>query len=154
LEVTREVALLASKAAAERQAENVALLELKGLTVVADYFLVASGQTGRQVKAIAEHIEETLEKSGIRLLHREGLTGARWALLDYGGLVCHIFSRMDRDFYGLDRFWGDAPRVPILTVGPGGEQAASALDTVRPESLSPKAKRGTSGRPPRRPSSA
>lgn len=147
MEVTREVALLASRAAEERQAENVALLELKGLTVVADYFLVASGQTGRQVKAIAEHIEETLEKSGIRVLHREGLANARWALLDYGGLVCHIFSRMDRDFYGLDRFWGDAPRVPTLTGGPGAEQAASALDSSRPESPSPKAKR----RPPRRP---
>ena len=142
MEVTREVALLASRAAEERQAENVALLELKGLTVVADYFLVASGQTGRQVKAIAEHIEETLEKSGIRVLHREGLANARWALLDYGGLVCHIFSRMDRDFYGLDRFWGDAPRVPTLTTGgPGAEQAASALDSGRPESPGPKAKR-------------
>ncbi len=121
MEVTRELALLATRAAEERKAEDVTLLELKGLTLVADYFLIASGDTGRQVKAIAEHIEETLVKAGLRLLHREGLENARWVLLDFGGLVCHVFNRTDRDFYNLDRLWGDAPRV-----WPGAQDAAAA----------------------------
>lgn len=111
MEVTRELALRAREAAEERKADDVALLDLKGLTLVADYFLIASATTGRQVRGIAEHIEEVMRQAGLRLLHKEGLENARWILLDFGGLVCHIFSRAERDFYSLERLWGDAPRL-------------------------------------------
>jgi len=90
---------------------GVVVLDLKGLTLVADYFLIASGESRRQVKAIAEHVEETMARAGVKLLHREGGETGRWVLLDFGGLVCHVFSRADREFYALERFWGDAPRL-------------------------------------------
>jgi len=130
LEVTQELALLGTRAAEERKADNVLLLDLKGLTLVADYFLIASGDTGRQVKAIAEHIEKTFTKEGLKLLHKEGLENARWILLDFGGIVCHIFSKADREFYGLERFWGDAGRVACPN--PPGESSG-------PESSGPAA---------------
>jgi len=113
LEVTRDLAILATRAAEERKASNVLLLDLRGLTLLADYFLIASGDSQRQVRAIAEHLEETLGRARLRLLHREGFEKARWVLLDFGGLVCHIFNPADRDFFGLERFWGDAQRVPL-----------------------------------------
>lgn len=126
MEVSRELALRAREAAEERKADDVALLDLKGLTLVADYFLIASGTSGRQVKGIAEHIEETMRQAGLRLLHKEGVENARWLLLDFGGLVCHIFSRAERDFYSLERLWGDAPRVEAATVaGQSGRERPS-----------------------------
>jgi ribosome-associated protein len=131
LEVSLDLALLATRAAEERKAENVLLLELKGLTVVADYFLIADGDSARQVKAIADHIDETLTEAGLRLLHREGWQNAKWVLLDFGGIVCHIFSRADRDFYGLERFWGDAPKLwPARAVSgtPARGEVAPAAD--------------------------
>lgn len=120
MEVTREAALLASQAAEELKARDVLLLDLKGLTLVADYFLIASGDSARHVKSIAEHVEETLAAAGFRLLHREGFERARWVLLDFGGIVCHVFCQADRDFYGLERFWGDAGRVSTRTPARAG----------------------------------
>ncbi len=116
---SRDIALLALRAAEERKAKDLVLLDLAERTLIADYFLIASGDTARQVKAVAEHIEDTLVRAGTRLLHREGLENAKWVLLDFGGVVCHVFSKADRDFYGLERFWGDAPRV----FSPSGEPA-------------------------------
>ena len=124
MEVTRELARLATQAAEDRKAQDVLLLELKGLTLVADYFLIASGDSSRQVRAIAEHIDETLSGAGLRLRHCEGMEAAKWVLLDYGGIVCHVFNRVDREFYGLERFWGDAPRL----YPPERGEAAAAAD--------------------------
>jgi ribosome-associated protein len=106
------LAALATQAAEERKATDVLLLDLRGLTLIADFFLIASGASHRQVRAIAENIEESLSKAGMRLLHREGFESARWVLLDFGDIVCHVFNPADREFFGLERFWGDAPRVP------------------------------------------
>jgi ribosome-associated protein len=148
LEVSRELALLARQAAEELKAENVLLLELKGLTVVADYFLVCGGDSSRQVKAIADHIDDTLTQAGLRLLHREGMGNAKWVLLDFGGIVCHIFSRADRDFYGLDRFWGDAPRIWSMSSdggAPGREKVASSAAATERRGRRPQA--GESLRP-------
>ena len=111
-ETTRELAVLAIQAAEERKAVDVLLLDLRGLTLIADYFLIASGSSHRQVRAIADNIEEVLTKAGLKLLHREGFEAARWLLLDFGGIVCHIFNPADREFFGLERFWGDAVRLP------------------------------------------
>lgn len=159
MEVDRDLALLATRAAEERKADNVLLLELKGLTVVADYFLIASGGSVRQVRAIAEHLEEALSAAGLRLRHREGLESAKWVLLDFGGLVCHIFSHADRDFYGLERFWGDAPRVdaPQGAEGaPTGDESGATAEALRARVVRPRASRGSrpgaSSGPPRPPS--
>ncbi len=139
MEVTRELALLATQAAEERKAENVLLLDLKGLTLVADYFVVASGDSTRQVRAIADHIDETLSKAGLRRLHREGINQGKWALLDFGGIVCHVFNRVDRDFYGLERFWGDAQRLypPASERSPRETVVSAAEGDFRRASVKP-----------------
>jgi len=152
LEVTRQLATLATQAAEDRKAENVLLLDLKSLTLVADYFVIASGDSSRQVRAIAEHIDETLSKAGLRLLHREGLDHAKWVLLDFGGIVCHIFNRVDRDFYGLERFWGDAPRIG--SPGSGKEsrsEAAMAVDGATRRASAKPPKSAKPAKPARRP---
>lgn len=138
MEVTRDVALLATQAAEQRKAASVLLLDLRGLTLVSDFFMIASGTSSRQVKAIAEHVEKTLLKAGLRLLHREGFEAARWVLLDFGGLVCHVFNQADRDFYGLERFWGDAPRLWPAAPGADAETLRELAPTVLKRSSSRK----------------
>ncbi len=154
MEVTRELATLATQAAEDRKAENVLLLDLKGLTLVADYFVIASGDSARQVRAIAERVDEVLSKAGLRLLHREGLDKAKWVLLDFGGIVCHIFNRVDRDFYGLERFWGDAPRIgPSDSGKEARSEAAMAADGFDRRASAKPAKPSKRKRPEAPPSS-
>jgi len=84
---------------------------LKGLTIIADYFVICSGQSSIQVKAIVDHIEETLKKDSIRPLRVEGIRFAHWALMDYGDVIVHVFESGTRDYYGLEKLWLDAPRL-------------------------------------------
>ena len=87
------------------------LLDLRGLTSLADYFLVCSGDSDRQVRAIAEAVDASLSKLGIEPFSVEGMESSSWVLMDYSDLVIHIFRPETRSFYGLDRLWGDAPRM-------------------------------------------
>jgi len=91
----------------------VVILSLRELTIMTDYFLVASAETTIQVRAIAEGIIEALEKQGVNYLRREGWEDARWVLIDYGDLVVHVFIRADREYYDLERLWGDAARLSV-----------------------------------------
>jgi len=84
---------------------------MRGLTVVTDYFVICSGQSVPQVRAITRGIEEALEQEGVRPQRREGVDSARWVLLDFGGVVVHVFHHADREYYDLERLWADAPRV-------------------------------------------
>jgi ribosome-associated protein len=83
------------------------------LSSVADYFVIASAGADVQLRAIAERIEEGLEEVGERVWNHEGITGGQWIVLDYVDVVCHLFLREKRDFYQLERLWGDAPRVAV-----------------------------------------
>lgn len=100
---------MAAHAGGEKKAEDVVILDMREVTLVADYFLILSGNSRPQVKAIADHVEERLEAVAARPLRREGYGAGRWVLLDYGGLVVHVFHEQDRAFYALERLWGDAP---------------------------------------------
>ena len=102
---------LAVAAADGRQAIDLRVLELRSVSDFTDYFLIASGASLRQVQAIAEAIEETLGRRGVKAHHVEGATQGRWVLLDYGDFVAHIFDRDRRDFYRLEDIWSDAPDV-------------------------------------------
>ena len=104
---------MAWQAADAKQAVDPVILDLSRLTSVAHYFLVTHGNSDRHVRAIAEHIEEELGKKRISLWHKEGIREGRWVLLDYGSLIAHIFHRELREFYGLERLWGNAPHVKI-----------------------------------------
>lgn len=106
-----ELALLAARAAEDKKARDVLVMEMREFTPVTDYFVLASGQTPIQVRAISDHVEEEASRRGVRLLHREGYDRGRWVLLDYGDVVVHLFCEEERKFYALERLWGDAPVV-------------------------------------------
>ena len=101
----------AISAAQEKQAEDVILLDLAGLGAFTDYFVICSGFSSRQLEAICDEIEEQLGRNGVRLLHREGKAGSDWMLLDFGGVVVHVFTENARRFYDLERLWRAARRV-------------------------------------------
>lgn len=111
---SKEWAILAAKAAAEKKAENVMAIEVAELLVVTDYFVIATGRTNIQVRAIADQVEETLlESERIKPIGREGADEGKWILLDYGDIVVHVFQPAERNFYRLEKLWGDAPRVEL-----------------------------------------
>lgn len=115
------VARLAARAALDKRAVDLVVLDLQGMSSLADFFLVCTGRSIAQMDTIAEAIAVTLRAEGIRVRHREGTAESGWLLLDYGDVVMHIFGEEPRAFYGLERLWGDAP---VLSV----ERGASSRD--------------------------
>jgi ribosome-associated protein len=97
----------------DKKAKNVLILDLKGLTTIADYFVVCSGESTTQVKAITELIEEKFDEAGIKPLGIEGLNYRHWVLMDYGDVIVHIFEEETRAYYELEKLWIDAKRVQI-----------------------------------------
>jgi ribosome-associated protein len=103
----------AVRAAFEKKAQHVTVMDLRPGQAFTDAFVICSGQTSRQVKAIVESIEEALRQEHIRPSHVEGLERAEWVLLDYFDFVVHVFTPETRAFYGLERLWGSAEVVEI-----------------------------------------
>jgi ribosome-associated protein len=108
---------LAARAARAKKAQDLVALDLRELGAVCDYFLLCSGASGPQVRAIAENVEDVLREAGARPWHVEGLEGRRWVLLDYIEVVVHVFDEKTRDYYLLDRLWGDARSVDLGVEG-------------------------------------
>ena len=108
-----EKALLCTRFALDRKAYDLELLEVTKLTSVADYFLICTGRSDTQVRAIAEHIQESLAKEGVRPLALEGFSRGQWVLMDYGDVVVHVFYQPIRGFYDLEGLWMKAPRVSL-----------------------------------------
>jgi ribosome-associated protein len=106
-------ALECTRAALERKAYDLVVLETTKLTSIADYFVICSGRSDTQVQAIAEAVRDHLESLGVRALSAEGVERGQWALLDYGDVVVHVFQVPVRAFYDLDRLWARAPRVAL-----------------------------------------
>ncbi len=109
----KEFALLAAEAASDKKAADLVVMEVTGQMVVTDYFVIATGGTDRQVRTIAEEVEDRLRDAGLRVKGREGESEAKWVLLDFGDVVVHVFQPAEREFYRLERLWSDAPRVPL-----------------------------------------
>jgi ribosome-associated protein len=103
-EVARAVDLLFA-----RKAQNVTLLDLRGISSATDWFVIATGTSDTHVSAISDHVIEELKMVGPRPMNVEGLRGGRWVLVDYFDFVVHVFHPAARDFYQLERLWGDAP---------------------------------------------
>lgn len=97
----------------DKKAHDIVAMEVGELTSVADYFVIGSASSSTQVKAIADEIEEKMEKAGFRAVHREGYNSAMWILLDYSDIVCHIFNDETRKFYDIERLWSDAKKLDI-----------------------------------------
>jgi ribosome-associated protein len=109
----------AVQAALDKKAQDVVVLDLRHTPAFTDFFLVCSGQNQRQVHAIADAIEETLKGAKIRPSHIEGYDRAEWVLMDYFTFIVHIFTPQMRDFYSLERLWGDAERIAVSDDGKG-----------------------------------
>ncbi len=110
---TLELLRSAAQAAVAKKAHEPLALDLRELDGVCDYFFICSGSSEVQVKAIAEHVEDSLRERGARPWHVEGLAGRRWVLLDYVEIVVHVFHEKTREYYMLDRLWGDARSVDL-----------------------------------------
>lgn len=107
----KTLALLIKESASDKKAENPIVLDLAKVTNVARYFVIAHGNSDRHVRAMADHVIEAAKQKGIRLLHHEGLTDGLWILLDFGSVIAHLFHKNTREYYGLERLWGDAPQL-------------------------------------------
>ena len=117
-EVTSAVA-----AALDKKASDIVVLDLRHTPAFTDFFVVCSGQNSRQVKAIADNIEDTLRQAGVRPAHVEGYDRAEWILMDFFTLIVHVFAPQKRDFYGLERLWGDAIRIEMADDAPAPRSA-------------------------------
>ena len=102
------------------KAENILTIPLRGKSTMADYMIVASGTSSRQVAAMAEHIEFKLKQNKIAILGLEGLRQADWVLIDANDVIVHLFRPEVREFYGLERMWADGAAEEIITVGTDG----------------------------------
>ncbi len=112
---------VAALAAADKKAENVIALDVSERLVLTDVFLVASAANERQVSSIVDEIEAKLHGEGVKAIRREGVSQARWVLLDFGDIIVHIQHEEDREFYALERLWSDCPTVPLPDLGPADE---------------------------------
>jgi ribosome-associated protein len=113
-------AALAQRAAQillDNKANDVVMLDLRGVTDMTDFFIIASGTSDTHVRSLGDHVLEDLKKEGARAHHVEGLTQGRWALLDYVDVVVHVFHPTLRNFYQLERLWSDAEVVPVESQG-------------------------------------
>ena len=112
-ETTLRNAQRAAQIILDTKGSDVLLLDLKDVTDMTDFFVIASGTSDTYVRSTAQRVEEELRKEGLRVHHEEGLQQGRWALLDFVDFVVHIFHPTMRQFYQLERLWGDAKEVPV-----------------------------------------
>ncbi len=101
-------------AVSDKQAIDIVLLDVRGMCSFADYFVICSSDSGRQIKAIYEEVEHTLKKEGILPHHREGTTDSGWLLIDFGDIIVHIFAPSEREYYQLDKLWSKA--IPVVRI--------------------------------------
>jgi ribosome-associated protein len=116
LEKIKDLVKLIAEACEDEKAIDITVLNVHDLTVLADYFVIASGRSVIQVRSIVEHIEELLEAAGVRPLRRAGHGEGKWVVLDYGSIIVHVFRQEEREYYNLENLWGDAQ---VLEFGSG-----------------------------------
>lgn len=102
----------------DKKATDVLILHVAKLTSVADYLVLGSAESDRQTRAIADHVDGILSQAGSGPLSIEGKASSQWVLMDFGDVVVHIFRQDARQYYGLERLWADAKRVPVTTKAP------------------------------------
>lgn len=107
----RELAKIACHALSEKKAEDIRVIEISEISVLADYFIIASGGNQNQIQAMVDAVDEELAKAGHHAKQVEGNQNSSWILMDYGDIIVHIFSREDRLFYDLERIWRDGRQI-------------------------------------------
>lgn len=108
---SREMARLIVDSLVDGKAEDTVLLDITEQSVLAEFFIISSGTTDRQVRALAERVTEKLAEAGIRPIRTEGLADARWVVLDFNGVMVHLFTPFERRFYNLEELWSEATTV-------------------------------------------
>lgn len=104
------------KALDDKRAEDIVILNMKNISLLADYFIICHGNSDRQIQAIAREVKEKAEENGFDVRRIEGYDSARWILIDLGDMVVHVFNKEERQFYNLERLWGDAPQIEVPSV--------------------------------------
>lgn len=112
---SKKKAITIARLCLDKKAKDTIVLDMKGLTSFTDYFVICSGETTTQIRAIAEYVEESLRKIGRKLkpLSIEGFRFSHWVLMDYSDVILHIFEEDTRQYYKLENLWLDAPRIPV-----------------------------------------
>lgn len=100
----------------DKKAINIKMLDIRELTTMADFFIVCSGNSTTQIKAIADEVNEEMSKQGVKPIGREGFATASWVLIDYGDVIVHVFNHESRDFYSIEHLWADAKEVDISDI--------------------------------------
>ena len=106
-----EIACLCARAADQRKAENVMVLDVRKISSVTDFFVIASGQVEQHLKAIRDEVDEKLHEAGVKARAVDGFPMSQWVVMDYTDVLVHIFAEKTREFYALEKLWGDAPVI-------------------------------------------
>ena len=110
---SEEKAGLVARAADAKKARDLVLLDLRGLTLMADYFIICCGTSTTHVRTLADSVNEMMKQHGMGGIRVEGYDSAQWVLMDYGDVVVHVMDPEKREYYGLETFWSDAPHVTL-----------------------------------------
>ncbi|MBQ9997961.1 MAG: ribosome silencing factor [Clostridia bacterium] len=108
---SKEKAIKIATVLSDKKGEDVKIMEIKDLSTLGDYFVIATGTSNTHIKALRDHVDEKLKEDGVMPMHNEGGNGSTWLLIDYGDVIVHIFDREAAEFYDLERLWLDAPEI-------------------------------------------
>lgn len=109
----KEMARIAYDALSDKKGEDIKIIDITGVSVLADYFIIANGNSDSQVNALVDNVEEELHKAGYHLKQREGRANSSWILLDFGDIIVHVFDKDNRLFYNLERIWKDGKDITV-----------------------------------------
>ena len=109
----KEMAKIAYHALDEKKGEDIRIIDIAGISVLADYFIIANGSSESQVQAMVDNVEEEMHKAGYSLKQREGYGSGNWVILDFGDVIVHVFDKENRLFYDLERIWRDGKNIEI-----------------------------------------
>ena len=113
MDQSKEMARIAWNALNDKKGEDNKIIDITGISVLADYFIIANGTSDSQVNALVDNVEEELHKAGFSLKQREGQASGSWVLMDFGDIIVHVFDRENRLFYDLERIWKDGRTIGI-----------------------------------------
>ena len=111
MDQSKEMARIAWNALSDKKGEDIKIIDITGISVLADYFIIANGNSDSQVNALVDNVEEELHKAGYPLRQREGQASGSWVLLDFGDIIVHVFDKENRLFYDLERIWKDGKDI-------------------------------------------
>lgn len=109
----KEMARIAYDALSDKKGEDIKIIDITGVSVLADYFIIANGNSDSQLNALVDNVEEELHKAGYHLKQREGRANSSWILLDFGDIIVHVFDKDNRLFYDLERIWKDGKDITV-----------------------------------------